>query len=86
MVCYNPQKFAVSISRLHIYLHALAEISYIYIKSVIKCNIRYNLLNTVSHPLTPSLAWLSISRRIPDESYKGVAASEGGLGAAEEDN
>ena len=33
--------------------------------------------------LTPSLAWLWISRRFPDELYRGVAVSVGGLGAAQ---
>ena len=33
--------------------------------------------------LTPSAAWLSISRRPPDESYRGVTVSVGGLGAAQ---
>ena len=32
---------------------------------------------------TPSVAWLSISRRPPDESYRGVAVSKGGLGTEE---
>ena len=35
-----------------------------------------------NNTLQPTLfvAWLSISRRTPDESYRGVTASEGGLG------
>ena len=36
--------------------------------------------------LTPSIAWLSISSRPPDESYRGVAVSVGGLGTAKEGN
>ena len=32
--------------------------------------------------LTPSVAWLSISRRPPDELYRGVTVSVGGFGAA----
>ena len=35
---------------------------------------------------TPSIAWLSISRSPPDESYRGVAVSVGALGAAEKGN
>ena len=37
------------------------------------------------NPLTPSvaIAWLSISRRPPLESYRGVAVNVGGLGAEE---
>ena len=33
--------------------------------------------------LTPSLAWLWISRRFPDELYRGIVVNCGGLGAAQ---
>ena len=51
-------------------------------KQAEKCNciiIRYDAL-------TPTLAWLSISKRPPDESYRGVTVSVGGLGTAWEVN
>ena len=45
------------------------------------------LRNATSYDgLTPTLAWLSISKRLPDESYRGVTISVGGLGAAWEIN
>ena len=38
------------------------------------------------NPVTPSVAWLSISSRPPDESYTGVTVSVGRFGAAKEGN
>ena len=40
----------------------------------------------VHNSVTPSVAWLSISSRPPDESYTGVTVSEGRFGAANEAN
>ena len=40
----------------------------------------------VHNPVTPSVAWLSISSKSPDESYTGVTVSVGGCGAANEAN
>ena len=40
----------------------------------------------VHNPVTPSVAWLSISSRPPDESYTGVTVSVGEFGAANEAN
>jgi len=85
VVSTHNNKLQNSISRLPIYLHALAEISYIYTvlssNQPIICYFRF-YFSLITHPLTPSLAWLSISRRPPDESYRGVTISVGGLGAA----
>ena len=53
--------------------HALLHACYLLIGSIIATMVQR----------TPSVAWLSISRRLPVESYRGVAVSVGGLGTAE---